>query len=192
MLTIDRTDITTLLERLQTGNREVLHDLIPLVYDELKKLARFHLHRELVAAPDQTTALVHDAFLRFASSRHPGYENRSHFYGIVSRIMRQVLVDTARARTAEKRSAMREVPLAEMQETLHQPEQRLLGVDDALQRLEQIDPLKAQLVEMRYFAGMTAEESALAVSKPVHVVRRELRFARAWLRRELGTAAIRV
>jgi RNA polymerase sigma factor (TIGR02999 family) len=185
----DVTEITTLLQRLQNGNRDVMHDVIPLVYDELKKLARSHLRREWCSTPFQTTALVHEAFLKLAASRQPGYENRSHFYGIVSRLMRQVLVDTARARTAEKRNAGVEVPLADFRGSLPQPDRSLLGVDDVLQRLERIDPLKAKLIEMRYFAGMTAEESARAVAKPVHVVNRELRFAKAWLRQELGAGA---
>src|SRR5215472_14588293 len=95
-------EITRLLQGLQEGDREALNRVIPLVYEELKKLARAHLRRE-ANAPLQTTALVHEAFLRLAGSRHPSYENRTHFYGIASRLMRQILVDTARARTAEKR-----------------------------------------------------------------------------------------
>src|SRR5215475_6373724 len=97
--------ITVLLQRLHTGDRAAMHDVIPLVYQELKKLARAHLRRELRAVPLQTTALVHEAFLKLAGSRHPAYENRAHFYGIASRLMRQVLVDTARAQSAAKRLA---------------------------------------------------------------------------------------
>src|ERR1041385_2852961 len=97
--------LTVLLQRLETGDREAIDAVIPLVYDELKKLARSHLRREAGAVPLETTALVHEAFLKLASGRHPSYENRAHFYGIASRLMRQVLVDAARARAAEKRSA---------------------------------------------------------------------------------------
>jgi len=178
--------ITKILHRLHTGDRDAMHDVIPLVYDELKKLARSHLRRELGAVPLQTTALVHEAFLKLAGSRHPSYENRTHFYGIASRLMRQVLVDTARARSAEKRAAAQEVSLADLPDWGPQPNRSLLAMDDALQRLEKVDPLKGQLIEMRYFGGMTADESAMAVSKPVHVVRRELRLAQAWLRKELA------
>jgi RNA polymerase sigma factor (TIGR02999 family) len=180
--------VTVLLQRLQTGDRDVMHDVIPLVYDELKKLARSHLRREMGGVSLETTALVHEAFLKLAAGRHPGYENRAHFYGIVSRLMRQVLVDTARARTAEKRNAMLEVPLTELRDSAPRADESLLAVNDAIRRLEEQDPLKAKLIEMRYFAGMTAEESALAVSKPVHVVRSELRFAKAWLRKELANS----
>jgi RNA polymerase sigma-70 factor, ECF subfamily len=178
--------ITRLLQRLRAGDEDAMHDVMPLVYDELKKLARSHLRRELGAVPLETTALVHEAFLKLAGGRHPSYENRAHFYGIASRLMRQVLVDTARARAAAKRAAAQEVPLADVPDLGPKPDRSLLAIDDALQRLEKTDPLKGQLIEMRYFAGMTAEESSLALSKPVHTVRRELRLAQAWLRKEMA------
>ncbi len=178
--------ITKLLQRLHSGDRDALHDVIPLVYEELKKLARAHLRREAKAVPLETTALVHEAFLKLAGSRHPSYENRVHFYGIASRLMRQVLVDAARARGAEKRSAGQEVNLAEIPDWIPKPNRALLAMDDALQRVEKEDPQKGQRLEMRYFGGMTADESAVALSIPVHVVRRELRLAQAWLRKEIA------
>ena len=178
--------MTELLRRLKTGDQDALHDVIPLVYDELKKLAKSHLRREAGAVPLQTTALVHEAFLKLAGSRHPSYENRSHFYGIASRLMRQVLVDTARARAAEKRGASLEVALAELPERATQPNRPVLALEDALQRLEKVDARMGRLIEMRYFGGMTAEETSTALSIPVHVVRRELRLAQAWLRREMA------
>src|SRR5215510_6984042 len=109
-------EITGLLRRLQNGDQEALNLVIPLVYDELKKLARAHLRRESKTVGLQTTALVHEAFLKLAGGRHPSYENRSHFYGIASRLMRQVLVDTARAKAAEKRGAAQEIAMAELPE----------------------------------------------------------------------------
>jgi RNA polymerase sigma factor (TIGR02999 family) len=183
-----RMQITALLHRVHTGDPEALHELIPIVYDELKKLAAGHLRREGRAGPLETTGLVHEAFLRLAKGRHPSYENRAHFYGIASRLMRQILVDMARARSAEKRSALEEVQLAEIPD-LHQagraPTEFVLLMEEALQRLGRTDPLKVQLVEMRYFGGMTAEESATALSLSVHTVRRELRRAQAWLHKEM-------
>ena len=176
--------ITKLLQQIQDGDREALNAVIPLVYGELKKLAAGHLRREGRPAPIETTALVHEAFLRLAGARHPAYENRSHFYGIASRLMRQVLVDMARARHAEKRGAA-EVALADIPDLGRQPDASLLAMDEALGRLERADTLKARLIEMRYFGGMTAEESAEALSISVHVVRRELRLAQAWLRKEM-------
>jgi len=120
-----------------------------------------------------------------ARGQQPSYENRSHFYGVASRLMRQILVDLARARSREKRSAMQEVPLAEIPELGRQPDESVLVMDEALERLSRTDPLKVQLIEMRYFGGMTAEESATALAMSVHVVRRELRLAQAWLHKEM-------
>lgn len=179
-------EITELLQRVHEGEQDALNTLIPLVYEELKKLASAHLRRQGGATPLNTTALVHEAYLRMAGGNHPSYENRSHFYGIASRLMRHILVDAARARSAAKRSAAAEVPLAEIAEQGCPPEATLLVMDEALQHLETTDPLKAQLLDMRYFGGMTAEESATALSLSVHSVRRELRVAQAWLRKEVG------
>lgn len=179
-------EITELLRRIRDGEQEALNAVIPLVYDELKKLASARLRREGRAEPLQTTELVHEAFLRLVGSHHPSYENRSHFYGIASRLMRQILVDMARARATQKRSASVEVALADIPDLGRQPHEALLTLDDALERLGRTDPLKAQLIEMRYFGGMTAEESAEALSVSVHLVRRELRLAQAWLRKEMA------
>jgi RNA polymerase sigma factor (TIGR02999 family) len=178
-------EITTLLRRLHVGDRNVMHEVMPLVYNELKKLARSHLRHE-GGMPLQTTSLVHEAFLKLAGSRHPSYENRAHFYGIASRLMRQVLVDTARARGAVKRGVGQEVAVADIPDWGPQPHRSVLAIEDALNALEKTDPLKVQLIEMRFFGGMTAEETAEALSMPVHTVRRELRVARAWLRREIS------
>jgi RNA polymerase sigma factor (TIGR02999 family) len=178
--------ITGLLHRLESGSRDAIDELMPLVYTELKKLARRHLRREASRASLDTTSLVHEAFLKLAGTRHPTYENRSHFYGIVSRLMRQVLVDTARHRGAEKRNAANEVSIAELPDAAPQPSRSVLAVNDALKQLEISDPGKSELIEMSYFGGFTAEEISRAVSKPVHIVRRELRLAKAWLRMEMS------
>ena len=178
--------ITDLLERIHAGDQQAMHTVIPLVYDELKKLAAGHLRREGKGRPLDTTALVHEAFLRLAQGKQPSYENRMHFYGIASKLMRQVLVDQARARSRQKRSAMQEVQLSAIAELGSQPDESMLIIDDALERLAHKDPLKVQLIEMRYFGGMTAEESATVLSMSVHVVRRELRLAQAWLHKEVA------
>lgn len=178
--------ITELLQLVHAGDQQAMHTVIPLVYDELKKLAAGHLRREGKVRPLDTTALVHEAFLRLVQGQHPSYENRSHFYGIASKLMRQVLVDFARARATEKRSAVEEVHLAEIPDLGREPEEPLLAMDDALDRLARTDPLKVRLIEMRYFGGMTAEESAVALSISVHVVRRQLRMAQAWLHQEMA------
>jgi len=176
--------ITRLLQRIQAGDQEAMSEVIPLVYEELKKLARGHLRREAIAS-FETTALVHEAFLKLARGRHPCYENRAHFYGIASRLMRQVLVETARSRATGKRNAAQEMALVDLPDMGSQADGSLLAIDAALQQLEKIDPRKGQLIQMRYFGGMTDKESSMALSMPVHVVRRELRLAEAWLRKEM-------
>lgn len=184
-MTEQRMEITELLQRAHEGDADALNSVIPLVYSELKKLAAGHLRSERRVRPLETTALVHEVFLRLANGAQPAYENRAHFYGIASRLMRQILVDFARARLRAKRSARDEVPLADLPELGRQPDESLLLMDDALIRLAATDPLKVQLIEMRHFAGMTAEESAEALAISVPEVRRELRLAQAWLHREI-------
>jgi RNA polymerase sigma factor (TIGR02999 family) len=178
-------EITELLHRVRAGDPDALRTVVPLVYDELKKLASARLRREGRAVSLETTALVHEAFLRLAGGRHPNYENRSHFFGIASRVMRQVLVDLARSRNTEMRDVRQEVRLMEIPDLGRQPD-ALLQMNEALERLARSDELKVQLIEMRYFGGMTAEESADVLSISVHVVRRELRLAQAWLRNEMA------
>ena len=178
--------ITTLLKRVHEGDPTALHSLIPLVYNELKKLAAGHLRLEAGARPIQPTELVHEAFLRLAGSQHPDYENRAHFYGIASRLMRQVLVDLARSRATEKRNALAEFPLTEIQERGQEADESLLALDSALIHLAREDPLNAQLLEMRFFGGMTAEESAAVLSLSVHAVRHHLRIALAWMHKEMA------
>src|SRR5579883_3330717 len=178
-------EITELLHRMGAGDRAALDAVIPLVYDELKKLAASRLRREGGAQPLETTALVHEAYLKLAGGAHPEYENRSHFYGVASRLMRQILVDAARARSAGKRAFGHEVCLTDIPDLGRQPDQALLRMEDALQKLGQTDPLKVRLIEMRYFGGMTAEETAQALSMSVHMVRKDLRIAQAWLRKEM-------
>jgi RNA polymerase sigma-70 factor (ECF subfamily) len=178
--------ITKLLQCLEKDDGDSMHSVIPLVYDELKKLARSHLRRELKTPALETTALVHETFLKLNGSRHPAYENRAHFFGIASRLMRQILVDSARAGAAGKRRAASEVPLEDLPDWGPQPDRQVLAINDALQVLEKADPMKAKLVEMRFFGGLTADEISMALGKRVHTVRRELRLAQAWLRLEMA------
>lgn len=181
-------EITDLLRRLDSGEAHVLNQVIPLVYDELKKLARAHVRGEAPHRSLQPTALVHEAFVKMAGGRHPSYENRSHFLGIASRLMRQILVDAARSRSAGKRDAARNIPLDCAPDIAAAPCRDVLALEDALQELERSDEFHARLIEMKYFSGMTAEETAAALHQPVHSVRRELRLAQAWLRLRLSAA----
>src|SRR5438270_628917 len=137
-------EITALLHRVRNGDRQALDEVIPLVYCELKKLASAHLRREGADRRFDTTSLVHEAYLRLAGGAHPAYENHAHFYGVASRLMRQILVDAARARGAGKRGPGLIVAVASLPEVGVQPDESVLEMDEALDRLGKISPVKMQ------------------------------------------------
>jgi RNA polymerase sigma factor (TIGR02999 family) len=176
--------ITTLLSRLNLGDREAFDDLVPLVYQELRRIAQAYLRRESRNNTLQPTALIHEAYLRLAQSK-ADYENRRHFFAIAARVMRQILVDHARARSAAKRGAGNTLALDDGCDFPQERDRVLLSLDDALNALAREDEWKARLVEMRFFGGMTAAEIADSVGAPVHVVRRDLRSAQIRLRQEI-------
>ena len=182
-------EITGLLSRVHEGDPEALNAVIPMVYEELKRLAASHLRHENANMTIQTTVLVHEAFLRLAGSPLPEFENRSHFYGIASRAMRRVLVDMARARRSAKRDGQN-TPMTDSLKLVAPNDQAFLKLNDALDGLAAASPLKVRLIELRYFGGLTAEESATLLEMPAHTVRREIRLAQAWLRRELAAQEV--
>lgn len=178
--------VTELLKRLNEGDRTALDDLIPIVYRELHKIAQGYLWRE---APEQTlqpTSLIHEAYLRLIQQSHPSYTSRAHFYGVAARIMRQILVDHARSRQAAKRGGGEKISLTEAADIQSNRTLEVMALDRALNRLAAEDGRKAQLVEMRFFGGMTAEEIGESLSLGPQKVRRELRLAQAWLHREVS------
>jgi RNA polymerase sigma-70 factor (ECF subfamily) len=177
--------ITALLSRVSGGDREAFDDLMPLVYEQLHRIAEGYLRREFQNRTLQPTALIHEAYLRLAEHNSSAYENRSHFFGVAARVMRQILVDHARARQAGKRGADLKVPLHPNLDLAPERDRVVIALDDALNALALKDEKKARLVEMRFFAGMTAGEIAECIGTPIHIVRRELRTAQAWLRREI-------
>ncbi len=181
--------ITALLERVRLGQKEAMDDLLPLVYRELRRLAQNSLQKERPGHTLQPTALIHEAFLRLFEGHAPAFADRAHFFGVASRVMRQVLVDHARTRAAQKRGPQFRVEL-DHNLAATPAHGDLLELDEALDRLGREDPRLVTLIEMRFFAGMTAEETAEARSESVHVVRHDLRYAQARLRRILdGTSA---
>ncbi len=178
--------ITSALQELARGDKSALDRLMPFVYAELKKLAGHYLRQERPGHTLQPTALVHEAYFRLVDQDLPDCKGRSHFLGVAAHVMRQILVDHARSRAAAKRGAGQAV--FSLDEFMDAPIQRpaaMILVEDAIQALEIHDARKAKLIEMRFFGGMTAEESAEVLDLPVEKVRGELRIAQAWLRREL-------
>ena len=177
--------VTELLNRVTGGDREAFDDLIPLVYRELHRIADGYLRRELHNHTLQPTALIHEAYMRLVEFGRSGYQNRAHFFGVAARVMRQILVDHARARYAAKRGADVRTALNENLDFAPARDKIVVALDDALSTLATEDDAKARLVEMRFFGGMTAGEIAECVGTPIHIVRRDLRTAQAWLRREI-------
>jgi RNA polymerase sigma factor (TIGR02999 family) len=182
-------DVTLLLRRLREGERSALDELMPLVYGELRGIARAFMRGQRPGHTLQPTALVHEAFVKLFDDANADVADRAHFLALMARVMRQVLVDHARSAAAGKRGggevgvpwdAQIEIKADRGPEYLE-----LLDLHRALDALEEQNRDLASAVEMHYFSGMTAEEVALAVGRSVHVVRHELRFARAWLRRAL-------
>jgi RNA polymerase sigma factor (TIGR02999 family) len=178
--------ITHALRDFAKGDATALDRVIPVIYAELRKLAGYYLRQERKEHTLQPTALVHEAYFRLMGENPPEYQNRSHFLGIAAHVMRQILIDHARTRNAQRRGSG-QAPFS-LDEYMDSPLERpsaLIQVDDALTALEAHDRQKAQLIEMRFFGGMTAEESAEVMGLPVQKVRGELRIAQAWLKREL-------
>ena len=178
-------EVTHLLKRLSGGDKAALDEIIPLVYQELHRIAGAYLSREREGHTLQPTALIHEAYLRMVHQSQPEYANRAHFYGVSARIMRQILVDHARQRQAKKRGGPAQGELSETVTLAAERPVSVVALDQALGRLSSVDQLKSNLVEMHFFAGMTADEIAECTSLPVHTVRRQLRLAQAWLHKEL-------
>jgi RNA polymerase sigma factor (TIGR02999 family) len=181
--------VPQLLERLREGDESALNDLVKALYDELHRIAARHLRAERLGHTLQTTALVHEAYLKLVGDTPRGFADRVHFLAVASRVMRQVLVDYARARATKKRDGNATFVLttsAEVQGNVGMEQIEILDLDSALDALAREDQSLVQLIEMRYFGGMTAEETAQSLGHSVHVVRHDLRLALAWLRRNFG------
>jgi len=179
-------NITRLLAQWSKGDEQALEKLMPLVYGELHRLARRYISDERPGHTLQTTDLVNEAYLRLVDSAHPNWEGRTQFFAMCARIMRRILVDWARSRQAEKRG--KDAPKLELDDALMaaaQPGTDLVAVDDALRALSDIDSRKSQVVELRFFGGLTVKETAEVLKVSVETVQRDWRLARSWLRREL-------
>jgi RNA polymerase sigma-70 factor (ECF subfamily) len=182
----DQHDVTRLLKAWSGGDSKALDELFPIVYTEVRKLARSYLRRERPDHTLQPTALVNEAYMRLVDQRHVDWQNRAHFFGIAAQVMRRVLVDHARMRQADKRgSGDRPVVLDEALALVAERTPDVVALDDALRALAELDPRQAQIVELRFFGGLSIEEAAEVIGLSPATVKREWSAARAWLRREL-------
>jgi RNA polymerase sigma-70 factor, ECF subfamily len=179
-----RGDVTVLLGELTRGNESALDKLLPLVYDELHRLARGYFRDEKADHTLQATALVHEAYLRLVDVRYRGFESRRQFVGFAAALMRRILVDHARERRAQKRGGYK-TTLDESIAVSPAEEVDVLALDEALSRLEAIDPDQSRVVELRYFGGLSIEETAELLEISAPTVKRRWSSARAWLKREL-------
>lgn len=180
-------EITNLLLAWGNGDQAALTRLTPLVYQELRKLAARNMRDQRPGHLLQTTALVNEAYLRLVDASQVRWQNRAHFFAVAAQLMRRILVDFARARRNLKRGgAARQVSLDEALVVAPERGADLLALDDALRTLESLDPRQAQVVELRYFGGLTEEEAAEVLKISSRTVRREWGLARAWLYRELN------
>jgi RNA polymerase sigma factor (TIGR02999 family) len=179
-------DLTALLIAWRGGDQSALDRLTPLVYEDLRRLARRHLRRERTGHTIQPTTLVHEAFLRLKDIRRVDWKDRAHFFAMAARVMRRVLVDQARARQARKRAggAIR-VTFDDNQLIAGDVDERLIALNDALHALADKDPRLSQVVELRYFGGLTVEETAAVLDVSADTVSRDWSVARRWLLREI-------
>jgi RNA polymerase sigma factor (TIGR02999 family) len=180
-------DVTRLLIDWSRGDQTALERLLPIVHDELRRIAGRALRRERGDHTLQPTALVNELYLRLVGQRRATWENRAQFFAISARIMRRILVDHARAQIAAKRGGvMPRLSLSEVVESAVEPEFEVLALDEALTRLSTLDAEQGQIVELRFYAGLTVEETAHALGVSPRTVKREWRLAKAWLFRQLA------
>ena len=187
---MERPPLTLLLRQVKDGEKSALDDLVPLAYAELRRLADSYLRHERNDHTLQPTALVHETYMRLVGQDQPDYRNRAHFFGIAAQLMRQILVDHARGRNAGKRGGGEaKISIDDAAGSSDSRPDAFLDLDFALRKLEERDPRKARVIEMRFFGGLTAEESAEVLEVSVETVRRDLRLGQAWLQRELARIA---
>ncbi|HYN86758.1 MAG TPA: sigma-70 family RNA polymerase sigma factor [Pyrinomonadaceae bacterium] len=178
--------VTMLLERWSAGDRTALDQLMPLVYDELRRLAGGYLRRERPDHTLQPTALVNEAYMQMVDQSRARWQNRAQFIGVAAQLMRRILVDHARAHRADKRGGQfYTVSLSEADRFGDRPDVELLAIHEALERLAAVDPQQARVVELKFFGGLTIEETTAVLGVSHTTVERDWKMARAWLRREM-------
>ena len=179
-------NVTELLSQYRGGKREALDLLVPLVYDELRRIAGRYMRAEAASHTLQPTALVNEAYMRLVDQREVEWQSRAHFFGVAAQLMRRLLVDHARGRNRQKRGGgVVVVPLEEQDVAAPDAGLDLVALDDALERLAELSPQQARVVELRYFAGLSIEETAEVLGVSTMTVKRAWAMARAWLHREI-------
>lgn len=184
----DSTNLTELLRRWSDGDEAALEELTPVVHDELRRIARRYMARERGDHTLQPTALVNEAFVRLIGWNNAKFENRAHFYGVAAQLMRRILVDFARKRPKRDGSVMIKLSIEAAEEMDGSPDPEILALDEALTALAEFDERKARIVELRFFGGLSVEETAAAIGVAPITVMREWQKAKAWLYLQLSKA----
>jgi RNA polymerase sigma factor (TIGR02999 family) len=181
-------ELTLLFSEMNSGNKDVINEIFSIVYKELKKIASKYLYEEYGERTIETTELVHEAYIKIIGAENVSIENKSHFFGIASNAMRQLLVDFARKRNAEKRgwNNHARVTLVDGLEIYSDNDLKIIELDDALKKLALVDERLCKIVELRYFAGLNIDETAAAIDVSPATVKREWSLARAWLFKEMN------
>jgi RNA polymerase sigma factor (TIGR02999 family) len=178
--------VNALLLKWRGGDEDALRDLLPLVYGELRRLAHYYLRRQRLDHTLQSTALVHEAYLRLVKQREGKFQNRAHFFAICAQLMRQILVEYARSQQAAKRNARQKITFDDAIQLVHGRSLNLLALDDALNTLAGLDPQQCRIVELRFFSGLSIEDTACALGISPATVKRDWSTAKAWLRHEMS------
>jgi RNA polymerase sigma-70 factor (ECF subfamily) len=179
-------DVTALLVEIANGNQAAHEKLVPLVYDQLKRLARRYMRRERAGHTLQTTALVHEAYLKLVGQHSPHWQGRAQFYGIAAQLMRRILIDHARRHLREKRGGTQVIlPLEDALAFTPEHSEDLLKLDEALDRLSKLDPRQSRIVELRFFGGLSVEETSRFLNVSPITVKRDWAVAKVWLYGEL-------
>lgn len=186
MANVDSPRITQLLVEWGGGNQSALENLIPLVYDELHRIAKRYMRRQSAGHTFQTTELIHEAYLKIAKQEEHSWQNRAHFFGVAAQAMRHILVDYARSKQSQKRGGWQKITLDEKVAVALERSEEMLSLDEALKHLEVLDERKAKVVELKYFGGLTNEEVAEVLKISPETVKRDWKFSRTWLLRELS------
>ena len=182
-------EVTRLLVDWGNGDQEALDELIPLVYDELRRLARAYMRRESQDHTLETSALVNEAYLRLIDQKSVKWQNRAHFFGVAAQLMRRILVNHARSRSRVKRGGRTQIVSLDEQAIITKEVAEVIALDEALKNLAEMDPRKSQIVEMKFFGGLTTEEVAEVLKITSRTVEREWRKAKAWLNRAISKGA---
>ncbi len=183
-------EISLLLAEVGRGNEVALEQLMPLVYDELRRMARSYMRSQPSGHTFQTTELIHEAYVKLAKQDGPIWQNRAHFFGVAAQAMRHILVDYARSKRRDKRGGWQDrVTLADAMAVSNMKSDQIVALDDALMTLTSLDPRKGRVVELKFFGGLTIEEIAEVLKISTDTVKRDWRFSRTWLMRELAVTS---